>query len=129
MWYINLPEFIEGGFGTKNNLLMVDGSDKMLDILSDNKDEVTLTFSNGPIQNWDKMKSQAETKIMHQGMNKEILDAVGHAPIDHGRYHKVNYEAWKGENHKNFGRSVAWLCPVAEWVFGEYPHYISVQTV
>ena len=34
MWYISLPEFINMGLGNKNNLLMVDGSDTFLDILS-----------------------------------------------------------------------------------------------
>ncbi|MFM2395294.1 MAG: hypothetical protein RLZZ546_3277, partial [Bacteroidota bacterium] len=33
-WYISLPEFINIGLGNKNNLLMVDGSDTFLDILS-----------------------------------------------------------------------------------------------
>ena len=34
MWYISLPEFINMGLGNKNDLLMVDGSDTFLDILS-----------------------------------------------------------------------------------------------
>ena len=36
IWYIDLPEFIEQGLGTKANLMMVDGADTFLDFLSDN---------------------------------------------------------------------------------------------
>lgn len=34
LWYADLPEFLEQGLGTKNNLLMVDGSDTFLGLLS-----------------------------------------------------------------------------------------------
>jgi len=40
-WYIDLPEWT----GDKLDLLMVAGADKMLDILSENKNSVTLSVS------------------------------------------------------------------------------------
>ena len=44
MWYIDLPEYLEAGLGTKNNLLMVAGADTLLDILSNNGTEITIEF-------------------------------------------------------------------------------------
>jgi hypothetical protein len=49
LWYIDLPEFINNGFGTKANLLMVDGSDKLLDILSRNTEECVIRFKDHSI--------------------------------------------------------------------------------
>ena len=45
LWYADLPEFLEQGLGTKNNLLMVDGADTFLDLLSEGGKEVTLDIS------------------------------------------------------------------------------------
>jgi hypothetical protein len=41
-WFIDLPEFIEEGHGTKGNLAMVSGADTMLDKLANNKKRITL---------------------------------------------------------------------------------------
>ena len=48
IWYIDLPEFLEQGLGSKANLMMVDGSDALLDILSKNGTEVSVEFSQLP---------------------------------------------------------------------------------
>ena len=45
-WYIDFPEFIEQGLGTKGDLVMVSGADQMLDYLGSGSDRVALTFSN-----------------------------------------------------------------------------------
>ena len=45
-WYIDFPEFIEKGLGTKADLAMVLGADQMLDYLGGGADKVALTFSN-----------------------------------------------------------------------------------
>jgi len=34
IWFADLPEFLEQGLGTKQNLMMVDGADTFLDKLS-----------------------------------------------------------------------------------------------
>jgi hypothetical protein len=44
-WFIDLPEFLEAGLGTKGNLAMVAGADTLLDRLSNNGDEVILRIS------------------------------------------------------------------------------------
>lgn len=121
LWYIDLPEFITGGYGTKSDLLMVDGSDKMLDILSRNKNEVVIEFSDG-IE--DNQKADATMTIAEPGMNQSILTEVGHAPIEYGRY----YNTTASIDGKEY-QMRAWLCPVAEWVFGTYPENIYVNVL
>ena len=43
-WYIDLPEFIEQG-GSIGDLQMIDGADTMLDIISGNKETVSVFLS------------------------------------------------------------------------------------
>jgi hypothetical protein len=125
LWYIDLPEFIENGFGTKANLLMVDGSDKLLDILSRNTGECTIRFKDHDIYSPGEATSHsAIMQIAEEGMNQDILTSVGHAPIQYGRYyHTTAIVDDKRHDMK------AWLCPVAEWVFGHYPKTIYVDVI
>ena len=43
-WYIDLPEYLEQG-GSVGDLQMVDGADKMLDIMAGSENSVTLHIS------------------------------------------------------------------------------------
>lgn len=113
LWYIDLPEFIEAGLGSKNNLLMVDGADKLLDILSNSGDEVYVEFGDEEFEGY----THTLTKLL-LGMNKELLQAVGHAPVDYGAYYIV--EELEGMR--------IWLCPVTMYVFnGHYPNTIYLN--
>jgi len=120
LWYIDLPEFLNAGLGTKANLLMVDGSDKMLDILSRNTGEVVVQFSDCGVDTL-----HARMSIAEDGMNPLILAETHHAPITHGRYYNTIANI-DGQTHT----LRTWLCPVAEWVFGGYyPKTIDVEVV
>jgi len=102
-WYIDLPEFLEAGLGNKNNLLMVDGADTLLDILAGNEpfDGHTHTLTKKSI-----------------GKNQALLDYLGHAPVGYGAY----YDVKELDNHQ------LWLCPVTEYVFdGGYPDTIYLK--
>lgn len=44
-WYIDLPDFLEMGLGTKSDLMMVDGADTFLDKLSKNSNAVKVFVS------------------------------------------------------------------------------------
>jgi len=113
IWYIDLPEFIEQGLGTKANLMMVAGADLMLDILSNNGNEITLEFSGEPIEG-----SQHTLVKQRFGLDKELLNKIGHAPVDYGAYYN-----WIENNNQS-----VWLCPVTEYVFnGVYPETIFVK--
>ena len=52
LWYIDLPEFLDAGLGTKANLMMVAGADILLDKLSKNGDKITLQISNISFVGW-----------------------------------------------------------------------------
>lgn len=112
-WYADLPEFLEQGLGTRANLLMVDGSDTFLDLLSQNGRKITLKISPEPFDGY-----QTYMKKFRKGLNQSLLDLIGHAPVDYGAYYQV-----KELNGQPFSHQL-WLCPVTEYVFGHYPSEI-----
>jgi len=119
IWYIELPEFLEEGLGSKANLMMVDGADTLLDILSNNSSEVILEFSQLPFVGWTTW-----LELDKSGKNQELLDKVGHAPVDNGAYYKTNLI----DNVKT--TQSVWLCPVTEYVFDDYyPENIYVKVI
>lgn len=109
-WFIDLPEFINAGLGTKANLAMVCGADTLLDQLSEGKNEVIMTFSDEPFEGAEKL-----TKV---GMGADInaLEKYGH-PIQFGAFYYS-----EERNHE------LWLCPVTVYVFnGYYPDNIYIK--
>ena len=118
LWYADLPEFLEQGLGTKNNLLMVDGSDTFLDLLSGGGDKITLDIS---LVEFKEYYTKLEKVVM--GKNQELLDSVGHEPVEYGAYYEVNKLDGKSFSHR------LWLCPVTEYVFGDYPKEMWVRVV
>ena len=120
MWYISLPEFINMGLGNKNNLLMVDGSDTFLDILSGYEPNTTPDSTKISLVLCDQEFlgcTHRLTKI-DNGLNQDLLNKVGHAPVDYGAYYMVE----EIPGHK------LWLCPVTEYVFdGIYPEKIFIR--
>ena len=118
IWYADLPEFLELGLGSKGNLMMVDGADTFLDLLSDDGDRVKLKMSKQPFQGYS-----GRIKKVRRGLNAKLLEEIGHAPVDYGAYYQaVEY------NHKPYEHQL-WLCPVTEYVFGEYPNEIFFSTI
>lgn len=122
MWYIDLPEFLEAGLGTKNNLLMVAGADTLLNILTDDGTEAVIEFGD---ERFDGCNVQLDMNEM--GKDQTLLDAVGHAPVDYGAYYSAYNTQWLGYEFK---LSSVWLCPVTEYVFGgKYPERIYLRVV
>ena len=114
LWYAALPEFLENGLGTKADLLMVDGADTFLDLLSSNGNNVTVTMGTQPFEN-----HSIHLEKLNIGLNRKLLNSVGHAPVDYGAYYNVTTYQNKPFQHR------LWLCPVTEYVFrGEYPQNI-----
>lgn len=119
IWYIDLPEFLEEGLGSKANLMMVDGADTLLDILSNNGTEVTLEFTDKAFVGWT-----TYLRMVKHGMDKDYLDKIGHAPVNDGAYYEALVINEKKTNH------MVWLCPVTEYVFlSEYPEDIYVKVI
>lgn len=99
-WYIDFPEFINGGYGSKANLQMVAGADKMLEGLAPNG-KVTLTFSNRITENY-----------------KFCLKRIFADPW--GATYVINRFPFKR----------VWLCNVSKFIFqGSHPKLIYVSVV
>ena len=117
LWYADLPQFLELGLGTKSNLLMVDGSDTFLDLLSENGAYVTVVLSTKTFAVHD-----IKLEKLKIGLNQDLLDKIGHAPVDYGAYYNVSKYESKAYQH------TLWLCPVTEYVFdGYYPEKIYIK--
>ena len=118
IWYADLPEFLEQGLGTKANLMMVDGADTFLDLLSSAGQSISLKISRDPFKGQDGFLLKDGT-----GLNAALLELIGHAPVTYGAYYNVALLKGKPYQHR------LWLCPVTEYVFGGgYPDkiYFSV---
>lgn len=119
IWYADLPAFLEAGLGTKTNLMMVDGSDTFLDYISNNQDKASLKLSTEPFEG-----SEAVLNKIRIGMNRGLLDNIGHAIVDYGAYYLVEKFKENILNHQ------LWLCPVTEYVFeGGYPEKIYIKLI
>ena len=68
LWYADLPDFLALGLGTKANLLMVDGADTFLDLLSNNGTRVTVKLSTQPFEN-----PSIHLEKIKLGLNQELL--------------------------------------------------------
>ncbi|MCR6639857.1 MAG: hypothetical protein NVV82_12980 [Sporocytophaga sp.] len=102
-WFVDLPEFIEQG-GSIGDLQMVDGADKMLDIMSDNTNEVHLLISKEKFESADLLELT------------EKCDPY----IGGGYYFLKNYEG------REINKSM-WLCQVTEFVFNDIPEQIFIR--
>ena len=118
IWYADLPEFLDLELGVKANLMMVDGADTFLDLLSNNGKSVTLKLSREAFTGYN-----GQLKKIRSGLNINLLEEIGHAPVEYGAYYDVIEHNRKPFQHR------LWLCPVTEYVFGEYPDKIYFQTI
>jgi hypothetical protein len=119
IWYADLPAFLEAGLGSKTNLMMVDGSDTFLDYISNNQGKATLKLSTEQFEG-----SEAVLNKIRIGMNRGLLDNLGHAIVDYGAYYLVEKFKENILNHQ------LWLCPFTEYVFeGGYPEKIYIKLI
>ena len=118
IWYADLPDYLEAGLGTRSNLMMVDGADTFLDKISQNTSATRLKVSPEPFHG-----VQMQLRRTRNGLNKLLLDFIGHAPVEYGAYYEVHQPGSEISGH------VLWLCPVTEYVFGNYPETIHATIV
>src|SRR5687767_8156397 len=102
-WYIDLPEYIEQG-GSKSDLQMIDGADKMLDLMAEGKNSVTLKIG----------------REQFEGSDLLTLTEICDPSIGGGNYIMKQYEG------REINRTM-WLCQVTEFVFGDIPPLIFVK--
>jgi hypothetical protein len=102
-WYIDLPEFLTQG-GSIGDLQMVDGSDKMLDMIAGENGSVELDIS---LQDFE----AADILLLTEKCD----------PYIGGGYYVMPY--YQGiEINKRM-----WLCQVTAFLFGEIPGKIYVK--
>jgi phosphopantothenoylcysteine synthetase/decarboxylase len=105
-WYIDLPEYIESGIGTLENLEMVCGADILLDIVSKGRDKVKLEITTIEPDIYD-ILGYDELKLISDN-NDDISGAT--------------YKLVEENNYNIKGDFQVWLCPVTLFVFNdEYP--------
>lgn len=95
-WYVDLPEWE----GDKEDLQMVAGADLFLEILSQGEGEVDVIL----------------TATDFPGANRLLLKKMGEIEsweLGEGAWYKL-------EDYFDLDLTM-WLCPVTEFVFGEYP--------
>jgi hypothetical protein len=98
-WYIDFPEFITSGYGTKADLAMVSGADTMLDYLSKGNTRIKLSFSN-----YELSEAKIELKMVT----------------------KNQWGATYKTNHLDIPQ--VWLCNVTKLFFnGAHPHRIFIR--
>lgn len=109
-WYIDLPEYIESGVGTKSNLEMVAGADTFLSTLAQGETSITLKFTDEKFVDHDVELIRSS----NHGYTSELMDDV---ELDAGAWYTVK------DNDHNL-----WLCPVVLYLFNNtYPQNIFIQ--
>jgi hypothetical protein len=92
--------------GTIGDLQMVDGADKMLDIVSKGSNDVTLEIDTKPFENADKLI---------------LLEKCD--PLIGGGYYYLEYFEKTEVRHR------MWLCVVSEFVFNGLPEQIFIRVL
>lgn len=99
-WYVDLPEWE----GEKAELQMVAGADTMLDIMSQDGDNTTLTLSDEPFDGADELEFMGLDNFEGGGAHYVMRTHMG---LD------FNLEMW--------------LCHVTTFVFGLFPYKIWIK--
>lgn len=120
-WYIDLPEYIEQGLGTKDNLEMVSGADTLLDNLSEESDSIMIKFDDQPFDGHT-------VHLIRSNQDDEVYAETDPDLDSGGWYHYYSNPRWFNRVLNNF--HLVWLCPVTLYVFnGAYPKNIYIQKV
>lgn len=102
-WHMDLPESWNQE-NAHNNITLMEGSETMLNLLSENCNQVKVALDTEPFDNADVLE----------------LMQLCHPFLDGGYYYMHNYA----------GQSIdyrIWLCDVAKYAFGSIPERIYVK--
>ena len=103
-WYVDFPHWPF----SHDNLAMVSGADKMLELLSDGDSFVKVSVI------------PAKKKEQYDGYIE--LEQTEHSLFGGSTYH-VKYEPFV----ERYKRDTLWICPVTLFVLGHYPKFIYVN--
>ena len=103
-WYVNFPHWPF----SHDNLAMVSGADKMLELLSDG----------------DLFVRVSVIPAKKQEMHDDYIELEQtESSLFGGSTYQVKYEPFK----ERFKRDTLWICPVTLFVLGQYPKFIYVK--
>lgn len=102
-WYADIAE--QDGF-TKEDMQMVEGSDSLCEIIAQGEDEIFVTL---------------DTELLKTSTTNYKTILIKESEDEFGAWYRVH------EIHGVFYDFSAWLCPVAKWLFGEYPYIIRLD--
>ncbi len=102
-WYVDLPQYLQQG-GDIDDLQMVEGADRMLDIIAGNAQELELLVTIHHFQQADRL-----------GLIEKCH------PLKGGGYYFLQEYCGQPVN------ITMWLCSVVEFVFGEVPAEIFIR--
>ncbi len=105
IWYIHLPQYLAQGW-SKKDLEMAEGAEKLLNIIANGRDNVSIRLSTQPFKGADELELM-ELCEAPSGGAIYLLDTC------HG---------------KEIG-SFIWVCDIALFVFGDMPENIYFQRV
>ena len=81
LWYADLPGFLELGLGSKANLLMVDGSDRFLDLLSSNGSKVTVKLTAFSPRDSRRAREVVANELYIHRVNLQVLLSTARVPL------------------------------------------------
>jgi hypothetical protein len=120
-WYIDLPEYIQSGLGTKANLEMVAGADVLMSEMAQGKSEITLKFTETEFNGYQVQLIRSS----NYGYAPEGIDDI---EFDTGGwYHYYEKRKWYQLRPKV---NSLWLCPVTLFLFNNpYPENIFIENL
>lgn len=119
-WFVDLPDYP----GSKEDLEMVLGADTMLDILSDGGRTITLEISASCEDLNEKMNLLDEKGFETlYGANKLTVPSLFAAGV--GAWYVIDL-AQSNLTEEPAEMYAFWLCPVMEYIYGEYPDYLDI---
>ncbi len=101
-WYVDLPQYLESGIGTIENLEMVAGADILLDIIGEGEKNIDLSIK------IDDPNDETYLEISLTSKNNDETTGANYIIND-------DFEIW--------------LCPVMLYVFGNYPEKIWFKKI
>lgn len=117
-WYADLPDYINQGLGTVDNLEMVEGAEKGLEFLSDSTNEIVLEVSIAK-----KKHAGMHEYRLNKGWSMLTLDKITGEEGEEGGL----YTSTLLNDNQEAKELKLWLCAVTRFVFNEYPEVIYVR--
>lgn len=98
-WYVYIPEL------TQEECEMVCGADEMLDVLSNNENNISLN--------------------VEVADNESTLNKIKSNVMDDENFYNYIFTSY---DNIIYNKPI-WLCPVVKYVFGNYPDYFKIDII